>query len=297
MTTTPIFRGVATALVTPLTENGVDYNQFGRLIDWQIDEGVNALVVCGTTGESSTLTDEEHREAIRFCVARTNGRIPVIAGTGSNDTAFAVKLSNEAEKVGADALLMVTPYYNKTSQRGLVRHYRYIHDRVSKPIVLYNVPSRTGVDIKPETYAELAEMPRVVAAKEANGNIAAFAKTMKLCGDKLDFYSGNADQITALCALGGKGVISVLSNVAPKVAHDIAMEAINGNVAESAKLQIEYIDLINALFSDVNPIPVKEAMNLMGKEVGDCRMPLDVMSDAGRESLKQVLIRYGLVQE
>ena len=259
----PIFEGAGVALVTPFDNYGnINYPKMAELIEEQVA-----------------------------------GRVPVIAGTGSNDTAFAVKLSNEAEKVGADALLMVTPYYNKTSQRGLVRHYRYIHDRVSKPIVLYNVPSRTGVDIKPETYAELAEMPRIVAAKEANGNIAAFAKTMKLCGDKLDFYSGNDDQITALCALGGKGVISVLSNVAPKVAHEIAMEAINGNVAESAKLQIEYIDLINALFSDVNPIPVKEAMNLMGKEVGDCRMPLDVMSDAGRESLKQVLIRYGLVQE
>ena len=193
---------------------------------------------------------------------------------------------------------MVTPYYNKTSQRGLVRHYRYIHDRVSKPIVLYNVPSRTGVDIKPETYARLADNPKIVgivAAKEANGNIAAFAKTMKLCGDKLDFYSGNDDQITALCALGGKGVISVLSNVAPKVAHDIAMEAINGNVAESARLQIEYIDLINALFSDVNPIPVKTALNMMGFEAGPLRLPLSDMSAEGAAALKQVLQNYHLI--
>lgn len=294
----PIFEGAGVALVTPFDNYGnINYPKMAELIEEQIAAGTDAIISIGTTGEGSALDIVEHVKGIEFTCKQVAGRVPVIAGTGSNDTAFAVKLSNEAEKVGADALLMVTPYYNKTSQRGLVRHYRYIHDRVSKPIILYNVPSRTGVDIKPETYAELAEMPRVVAAKEANGNIAAFAKTMNLCGDKLDFYSGNDDQITALCALGGKGVISVLSNVAPKVAHDIAMKAIEGDVAGSAKLQIEYIDLINALFSDVNPIPVKEAMNLMGKEVGDCRMPLDVMSDSGREALKQVLIRYGLVKE
>ena len=294
----PIFEGAGVALVTPFDNYGnINYPKMAELIEEQIAAGTDAIISIGTTGEGSALDIVEHVKGIEFTCKQVAGRVPVIAGTGSNDTAFAVKLSNEAEKVGADALLMVTPYYNKTSQTGLVRHYRYIHDRVSKPIVLYNVPSRTGVDIKPETYAELAEFPRIVAAKEANGNLAAFAKTMQLCGDKLDFYSGNVDQITALCALGGKGVISVLSNVAPKLAHDIAMEAINGNVAESARLQIEYIDLINALFMDVNPIPVKAAMNLMGKEVGDCRMPLDVMSDEQLAKLKAVLARFDLIKE
>ncbi len=293
----PIFVGAGCAIVTPFDNYGnINYKKLAELIDDQIANGTDAIISIGTTGEGSSLDIVEHVKGIEFTCKHVAGRVPVIAGTGSNDTAFAVKLSNEAEKVGADALLMVTPYYNKTSQRGLVRHYRYINDRVSKPIVLYNVPSRTGLDIKPETYAELAEFDRIVAVKEANGNIAAFAKSMHLCGDKLDFYSGNDDQITALCALGAKGVISVLSNVAPKVAHDIAMEAINGNVAESARLQIEYIDLINALFSDVNPIPVKEAMNIMGMEVGDPRMPLDVMTDAGHDALKEVLVRYGLVK-
>lgn len=294
----PIFKGAGVALVTPFDNYGnINYPKMAELIEEQIVAGTDAIISIGTTGEGSALDIVEHVKGIEFTCKQVAGRVPVIAGTGSNDTAFAVKLSNEAEKAGADALLMVTPYYNKTSQRGLIRHYRYIHDRVSAPIVLYNVPSRTGVNIKPETYAELAEFPRIVAAKEANGNIAAFAKTMSLCGDKLDFYSGNDDQITALCALGAKGVISVLSNIAPRVAHDIAMKAIDGNVAESAKLQIEYIDLINALFSDVNPIPIKEAMNLMGKDVGDCRMPLDRMSDEGHEALKQVLINYGLIKE
>ncbi len=294
----PIFEGAGVALVTPFDKYGnINYPKMAELIEDQIANGTDAIISIGTTGEGSALDIVEHVKGIEFTCKQVAGRVPVIAGTGSNDTAFAVKLSNEAEKAGADALLMVTPYYNKCSQKGLVRHYRYIHDRVSKPIVLYNVPSRTGVDIKPETYAELAEFPRIVAAKEANGNIAAFAKTMSLVGDKLDFYSGNDDQITALCALGAKGVISVLSNVAPKVAHDIAMKAVEGDVAGSAALQIEYIDLINALFSDVNPIPVKEAMNLMGMEVGDCRMPLDTMSDAGHAALKDVLVRYGLVKE
>lgn len=293
----PIFEGAGVALVTPFDNYGnINYAKMAELIEEQIAAGTDAIISIGTTGEGSALDIVEHVKGIEFTCKQVAGRVPVIAGTGSNDTAFAVKLSNEAEKVGADALLMVTPYYNKTSQKGLIRHYRYIHDRVSKPIVLYNVPSRTGLDIKPETYAELAEYERIVAVKEANGNIAAFAKSMKLCGDKLDFYSGNDDQITALCALGAKGVISVLSNVAPKLAHDIAMEAVGGNVAESARLQIEYIDLINALFSDVNPIPVKEAMNLMGKEVGDCRMPLDVMSDEGREALRKILVKYDLIK-
>ena len=293
----PIFEGAGVALVTPFDNYGnINYPKMAELIEEQIAAGTDAIISIGTTGEGSSLDIVEHVRGIEFTCKQVAGRVPVIAGTGSNDTAFAVKLSNEAEKVGADALLMVTPYYNKTSQAGLVRHYRYINDRVSKPIILYNVPSRTGLDIKPETYAELAEYERIVAVKEANGNIAAFAKSMQLCGDKLDFYSGNDDQITAFCALGAKGVISVLSNIAPKLTHDIAMKAIEGDVAGSAKLQIEYIDLINALFSDVNPIPVKEAMNIMGKEVGDPRMPLDVMSEAGHAKLEQVLRDFDLIK-
>lgn len=293
----PIFEGAGVALVTPFDNYGnINYKKMAELIEDQIAAGTDAIISIGTTGEGSSLDIVEHVKGIEFTCKQVAGRVPVIAGTGSNDTAFAVKLSNEAEKAGADALLMVTPYYNKTSQAGLLRHYRYINDRVSKPIILYNVPSRTGLDIKPETYAELAEFSRVVAVKEANGNIAAFAKSMELCGDKLDFYSGNDDQITAFCALGAKGVISVLSNVAPKLAHDIAQLAIDGDVAASAKLQIEYIDLINALFSDVNPIPVKEAMNIMGMEVGDPRMPLTVMSEEGHAKLAATLKRFDLVK-
>lgn len=295
---TPIFEGAGVALVTPFDHYGnINYPKMAELIEDQIANGTDAIISIGTTGEGSSLDIVEHVKGIEFTCQQVAGRVPVIAGTGSNDTSFAVKLSNEAEKAGADALLIVTPYYNKTSQTGLVRHYRYIHDRVSKPIILYNVPSRTGVNIKPETYAELAELPRVIAGKEANGDMAAFAKTMSLCGDKLDFYSGNDDQITAFCALGGKGVISVLSNVAPKVAHDIATLAIKGDVAASAKLQIEYIDLVNKLFMDVSPIPVKEAMNMMGWDVGDCRMPLDTMSEENKAILKDCLMKYGLVKE
>ena len=293
----PIFEGAGVALVTPFDNYGnINYPKMAELIEEQIAAGTDAIISIGTTGEGSALDIVEHVKGIEFTCKQVAGRVPVIAGTGSNDTAFAVKLSNEAEKVGADALLMVTPYYNKTSQRGLVRHYRYIHDRVSKPIVLYNVPSRTGVDIKPETYAELAEMPRVVAAKEANGNIAAFAKTMKLCGDKLDFYSGNDDQITALCALGGKGVISVLSNVAPKETHDICEMFFKGDVEGSRNLQLKALPLIDALFSEVNPIPVKAALNLMGKEVGEPKLPLTVMEEAHQEVLRKELVNFGLLK-
>ena len=292
-----IFRGAATAIVTPMNADGtVDYAGFTRLLESQVAGGIDALVVCGTTGESAALSHEEHVKVIETAVRTIAGRVPVIAGTGSNDTAYALALSKEAEKLGADALLMVTPYYNKTSQSGLVAHYTYVADGVNLPIILYNVPSRTGVNIKPETYAQLAKHPNIVAAKEANGDVGALALTRHLCGDELDIYSGNDDQIVPILSLGGKGVISVLSNIAPKLTHDICASYFEGNVEKAAKLQIEYSPLIHALFSDVNPIPVKEAMNLMGMEVGPCRLPLVAMSDAGREALKKELKAVGLIK-
>jgi 4-hydroxy-tetrahydrodipicolinate synthase len=291
-----VFQGVATALVTPMNANGVDYDAFERIIEWQIEEGVNALVIAGTTGEGSTLTHEEHAETIDFAVRQTAKRIPVIAGTGSNDTDYAVKLSNEAEKSGVDGLLMVTPYYNKTSQAGLIKQYEYINDRVSTPIILYNVPSRTGMTIKPETYFELSKLKNIVATKEASGDISAVAQIAALCGDNLDIYSGNDDQVTALMSLGGKGVISVLSNVAPKIAHDIPTLYLNGDYEGSRKLQLEWLDLCNDLFVDVNPIPVKEAMNMIGWNVGNVRMPLVPMNDAARAKLRATLERHGLIK-
>lgn len=293
-----LFEGSAVAVITPFTEDlkRIDYDKFEEIINFQIENGTDAIVVCGTTGEASTLTHEEHTEAIKFCVDVTSKRVPVIAGTGSNDTYYAVELSNEAEKAGVDGLLLVTPYYNKTSQSGLIEHYNYIADRVSSPMILYNVPSRTGMAIKPETYAELAKHERIVAAKEACGNISEIAKTAALCGESLTLYSGNDDQIVPIMSLGGKGVISVLSHVAPKVAHDIARKYLDGDVTGSMKLQLEYLDLCNALFCDVNPIPVKEAMNMCGMNVGRCRMPLGTMSEAGKAVLRKALANHNLVK-
>ena len=291
-----VFTGAGVAIITPFNEDGsVNYESFTNIIEYQIKNGTDAIVVCGTTGESATLNHEDHINVIKYCVDVTNHRIPVIAGTGSNDTDYAVRLSNDAEKCGVDALLMVTPYYNKTSQRGLVAHYNYVADRVSKPIILYNVPSRTGVNILPETYAQLAQHERIVAVKEANGNVSAIVKTAALCGDNLTIYSGDDDQATAIMSLGGKGVISVLSNVAPKAAHDIVQKYLDGDPAESLRLQIEWLDLCNALFSDVNPIPVKEAMNMMGFNAGPCRLPLYEMDKASKEKLYSVLKKHNLV--
>ncbi len=291
-----IFTGAGVAIVTPFTkDNKINYNKLAELLEYQIAHKTDAIVICGTTGEGSTLDHEEHSEAIKFTVDVVNKRIPVIAGTGSNDTNYAVKLSNEAEKAGVDGLLSVTPYYNKTSQRGLVQHFNYIADRVSAPIILYNVPSRTGVDIKPETYFELSKHERIVGAKEANGDISSVAKTISLCGPDFAMYSGNDDQVTALMSLGGKGSISVLSNILPEVAHDIPAKFLAGDFEGSRKLQLEYLELCNNLFMDVNPIPVKEAMNLMGLDVGDCRLPLYKMTDSAREALKACLAKYGLL--
>lgn len=291
-----LFTGAGVAIITPFNEDqSVNYDRFAQLVEYQLKKGTDAIVVCGTTGEAKTLSTEEHINVIKLCVEVVNHRVPVIAGAGSNDTHYAVQLSNEAEKCGVDALLSVTPYYNKTSQKGLIAHYNYIADRVSAPVILYNVPSRTGVNIKPETYAELAKHPRIVATKEANGDISEIAKTAALCGDELTIYSGNDDQATAIMSLGGKGVISVLSNVIPGIAHEIVQKYLDGDYIGSRRLQLEYLDLCNALFIDVNPIPVKEAMNMMGLDVGPCRLPLIGMDDAPKARLREVLAGHGLL--
>ncbi len=291
-----VFTGAGVAIVTPFTEdNKINYDKLAELLEFQIANKTDAIIICGTTGEGSTLDHDEHSNAIKFTVDVVNKRIPVIAGTGSNDTNYAVKLSNEAEKAGVDALLSVTPYYNKTSQRGLIQHFNYIADRVSVPIILYNVPSRTGVNITPETYLELSKHQRIVGTKEANGDISSVARTIALCGEDFSVYSGNDDQVTALMSLGGKGSISVLSNILPEVAHNIPAKFLEGKFEESRKLQLDYIDLCHDLFMDVNPIPVKEAMNMMGMNVGDCRLPLYRMTDAAREALRATLAKHGLV--
>lgn len=289
-----IFTGAGVAIVTPMHQDGsVNYEKYAELIDWQIDNGTDAIITCGTTGESSTLTHEEHTKVIQTAVETAAGRVPVIAGTGSNDTAYCIELSKEAKRLGSDALLLVSPYYNKTSQRGLIAHYTAVADAVDLPMLLYNVPSRTGVDIKPETIAALAKHPNIVAVKEANGNISAAAQVAALCD--IDIYSGNDDQIVPLLSLGGKGVISVLSNVAPRQTHDIVAKWMEGDAKGSLALQLEMLPLANALFSDVNPIPVKEAMNLMGLDVGECRLPLIGMDEGGKAKLAAVLKQYGLM--
>ena len=285
MTNQPIFRGAATALVTPLTESGIDYAQFGRFVDWQIEEGINALVVCGTTGEGSTLTDKEHREAIAFVVDRAAGRVPVIAGTGSNDTDYAIDLTKFACQAGADACLVVTPYYNKTTQNGLVAMYNAIADASSKPIILYNVPSRTGVGIQPATYLKLAEHPNIAAIKEANGNISSIVETVSLVGDKLTIYSGNDDQIVPILAMGGQGVISVLSNVLPRQTVELCDKFFAGDVAGAARMQCRMLELINALFCEVNPIPAKAAVAAMGFCENYLRLPLVPMEEKNYQRL------------
>lgn len=290
-----IFCGAACAIVTPMFEDGsINYNELAKLIDFQINNNTDAIVICGTTGESSTMTDEEHAECIRFAVEKVAHRVPVIAGAGSNDTAYAVWLSKEAKQSGADALLHVSPYYNKASQSGLIRHYNAIADATDLPIIVYSVPSRTGVTFKPATYAELAKHPNIVALKEASGDISAIAQTRVLCGDNLAIYSGNDDQIVPILSLGGKGVISVLSNVCPRETHDICQLYFDGKVKESSDLQLANIELISALFSDVNPIPVKQALNFMGFAAGPCRLPLDDMSPAAKQHLYDVMAGYSL---
>lgn len=291
-----IFTGAGVAIVTPMKENGdINFEKLGEILEEQIAEGTDAVIICGTTGESSTMTHEEHLEAIKYTVEKVNKRIPVIAGTGSNCTETAIYLSKEAEQYGADGLLLVTPYYNKATQKGLIAHYTAVANAVKLPIIMYNVASRTGCNITPETAAYLAEhVENIVGIKEASGNIAQIAQLAALTRGKLDIYSGNDDQIVPLLALGGKGVISVLSNVAPRYTHEIVAKFMDGDVEGSCEMQLNALPLIHALFSEVNPIPVKAAMNLMGKEVGPLRMPLTEMEDGHKEELKKAMEEFGL---
>ena len=292
-----VFTGAGVAIITPMnTDGSINWDEFGRIIDFQIENGTDAIIVCGTTGESATMTDDEHVEAIRYCVNRVNKRVPVIAGTGSNDTKYAVALSKHAEELGADALLVVTPYYNKTSQRGLVAHFTAIADSVNIPIILYNVPSRTGTNIALDTYITLSKHKNIVAAKEASGNLSTIAQIIEACGDDLDVYSGNDDQIVPIMALGGKGVISVLSNVLPKETHEMTKLCLDNKVLDAAKMQIKYLDLANNLFIDVNPIPVKEAMNIMGFNAGECRLPLLKMEQSKIDKLTASMKNVGLIK-
>lgn len=293
----PIFTGAAVAIITPMNEDGtVNYDEFAKFVDWQLENGTDAIVICGTTGESSTLEADEHIECIRWCINYVNGRCKVIAGTGSNSTASAIEMSKEACEDGADALLLVTPYYNKTSQRGLIAHYKAIHDATDKPIILYNVPSRTGVNILPETAAEIAKLPRVNGIKEASGNLDQIAEINELCGDELNIWSGNDDQIVDVLERGGKGVISVLSNVCPQETHDIVAKYLDGDTEGSKALMDKYMKLAKTLFCDVNPIPVKEAVNMLGFNAGHCRLPLIDMTDENKALMKTVLEEYKLIK-
>lgn len=290
-----VFTGAATAIITPLNERGVDYEKFGALIEWQIREGIDAIVAVGTTGEGSTLTDAEHKEAIRFCVEKVAGRVPVIAGTGSNDIAYAIELTEYACKVGADAMLLVTPYYNKATQEGLYQSFTAIANASTKPCILYNVPSRTGCNLLPETLARLAKHPNIVAVKEASGNISQIAKVAALCGDEIDIYSGNDDQIVPVLSLGGKGVISVLSNIMPKETSLMCKKYFEGDVAGACKMQLDYLNLVDLLFCEVNPIPVKAACAAMGFCENYLRLPLTPMAKQNEEKLLAEMKKHNLI--
>ena len=290
-----VFTGAATAIITPLTEEGIDFDRFGKMIDWQIDEGIAAIVVTGTTGEASTLTDEEHKEAIRYCVERVAGRVPVIAGTGSNDTAYAIDLTKYACEVGVDAVLLVTPYYNKATQKGLIKSFTAVADVSTKPCILYNVPSRTGCNMTPATIAALADHPNIVAVKEASGNISQIAEIAALSGDKIDIYSGNDDQIVPILALGGKGVISVLSNIMPKATQKMCDDFFEGRIAESREAQLRLLPLVNALFCEVNPIPAKAACAAMGWCDNYLRLPLTEMDPENEKKLLALMKNEGII--
>ena len=293
----PIFTGAGVAIVTPFHEDGsVNYPALEKLLEFHIENGTDSIVICGTTGESATLTPKEHADVIKFTVDTVNHRIPVIAGTGCNNTKQALENSLSAEKLGVDGLLIVTPYYNKTSQSGLIKHYEYIADRVKTPIILYNVPSRTGVSIKPQTYLKLSKHENIVAVKEASGDISSLAETISLCKDNLAVYSGNDDQTVPILSLGGIGVISVFSNICPKECHEMVQSYFDGDTEKSKEIQLKYLKLMNAMFCDVNPIPVKEALNLMGFNTGRCRMPLDILSESNYEKLKEILKEYSLIK-
>ncbi len=291
-----IFTGSAVALVTPMNQDGsVNYDTLEKLVDFQLQNGTKAIVACATTGESPVLSHDEHCSVIKTVVKRVNGRVPVIASSGSNDTRYAAELSKNLQDCGADALLMITPYYNKTSQAGFVKHFTYVADRVNIPIVLYNIPSRTGCDIKPETYKELAKHPNIVATKEANGDLAAAARTAALCGDSLTIYSGEDSLLLPILSVGGKGVISTAANVIPKQISDICSEYFQGNIEKSRSLFLRYLKLMDALFVDVNPMPVKTALNMMGWSCGACRLPLTSLSEENAGYLRGVLKEYKLI--
>ena len=289
-----VFKGAATAIVTPLNENGIDFENFGRLIEWQISEGIDAIVVAGTTGEGSTLTDAEHKEVIKYCVEKVAGRVPVIAGTGSNDIAYAIELTKYACSVGADAMLLVTPYYNKATQNGLIKSFTAIADASDKPCILYNVPSRTGCNLTPESCAVLAKHPNIVGIKEASGNISQIAAVANLCGEDFDIYSGTDDQIVPVMSLGGKGVISVLSNLLPAETSKICHDYLNGDVKSALSAQLKYLKLVDALFSEVNPIPAKAAMAAMGFGENYLRLPLTPMEPQNEAKLFELMRENGI---
>ncbi|MDO5555926.1 MAG: 4-hydroxy-tetrahydrodipicolinate synthase [Clostridia bacterium] len=290
-----IFKGCGTAIITPFTKDNINFEEFRKLIEFQISEGVDSIIVCGTTGESSTMSIQEKKEIIKFAIDVTKNRVPIIAGTGGNCTKSVIEMSKYAESVGVDALLLVTPYYNKTTQSGLIAHYKAIANSVNIPIILYNVPSRTGLNITPQTCLELSKIDNIVAIKEASGNISQVAEIANLCRDNLNIYSGNDDQILPILSLGGLGVISVLSNIIPKDVHNMVQNFFDGNIKEATKLQLDTLNLTSALFCEVNPIPVKSACNMIGFNSGTPRLPLIEMSNSGKEKLKQEMQNYGII--
>lgn len=290
-----IFKGSGVAIVTPFNDSGVNYNKLEELLEWHISEGTDAIIICGTTGEATTMTEEERKNTIKFTVDVVKNRIPVIAGTGTNDTTKSINMSKYAESVGVDGLLIITPYYNKTNNKGLIKHFEAINNSVNTPIIAYNVPSRTGLNITPEQLLMLSTLNNVIAIKEASGNISQIAKMKALCGDSIDIYSGNDDQIIPIMSLGGLGVISVAANIVPKVIHNIASEFLNGNYDEALRLQLDYLELCNMLFIETNPIPVKTALNLLSKNVGNLRLPLYEMDDTNKIKLFKTLENYNLI--
>lgn len=290
-----IFKGSGVAIITPFTDSGVNYKKLEELLEWHITEGTDAIIICGTTGEATTMSEEEKKKTIKFTIDVIKNRIPVIAGTGSNDTAKSISMSKYAESVGVDGLLIITPYYNKTNSEGLIRHFEAINNAVNTPIIAYNVPSRTGLNITPEQLLKLSVFNNIIAIKEASGNISQIAKMKSLCGDKIDIYSGNDDQIIPIMSLGGLGVISVAANIIPNIIHNLTSEFLHRNYDKALKLQLDYLELCNTLFIETNPIPVKTALNILSKSVGNLRLPLYKMDDKNEEKLINTLKKYNLI--
>lgn len=290
-----IFKGSGVAIITPFTDTGVNYTKLEELLEWHVSEGTDAIIICGTTGEATTMSEEEKKKTIKFTVDVIKNRIPVIAGTGSNDTVKSISMSKYAESVGVDGLLIITPYYNKTNSEGLIRHFEAINNAVNTPIIAYNVPSRTGLNITPEQLLKLSEFNNIIAIKEASGNISQIVKMKALCGDKIDIYSGNDDQIIPIMSLGGLGVISVAANIIPNAVHNLTYEFLHGNYDKALKLQLDYLELCNTLFIETNPIPVKTALNILSKDVGNLRLPLYKMDDKNKENLVNTLKKYNLI--